>query len=214
VAASQLASAEASRHTALGPPPLALPRRRGVKWKQRKRPGMAVRAARLTAGLMALLVTLVAAVAVAALAAVSIGPRMGWFQVETVLSGSMRPTFSPGDLIVVTPEPVTAVRTGQVITYAIPVADRHVESHRIVRIVHGGAAPVVVTKGDANPTADPWRARLHGPTAWHLRYVVPKLGLLVTWLRSPRMHLLAVVIAPLCLAASWLVRIWSTPERA
>ena len=62
---------------------------------------------------MASLLTLAA---VAVLAAVAIGPRLGLYRMETVLSGSMVPTFNPGDVIIVTPEPVTAVRPGQVIT--------------------------------------------------------------------------------------------------
>ena len=146
--------------------------------------------------------------AVAVLVAVAAAPRLGWFRVETVLSGSMRPAFAPGDLILVRPEPASAVRAGQVISYSIPVGDHHVESHRIVRVVRGGAHPVVITKGDANGAPDPWRARLDSPTAWRLWLVVPKLGLVIGALRSPAVHLLTVLIAPLALAALWLMAIW------
>ena len=38
---------------------------------------------------------IVLALAVAALATVTLGPRLGLFQVETVLSGSMEPRFGP-----------------------------------------------------------------------------------------------------------------------
>ena len=65
--------------------------------------------ARVGLRLLRVLATLLALAAVVVLAAVAVGPRLGLYRMETVLSGSMQPTFSPGDVIIVTPEPVTAV---------------------------------------------------------------------------------------------------------
>src|SRR5262249_42862971 len=96
----------------------------------------------------------------AVLMVLGIGPRLGAYRTLTVLSGSMRPTFNPGDVIVVRPLPLHALRVGDVITYSVPIADRRVETHRIIRIVHGGANPTVITKGDANNAPDPWEATL------------------------------------------------------
>jgi signal peptidase len=148
------------------------------------------------------------AVCVAVLVASAGGPRLGLFRVETVLSGSMRPTFAPGDVVVVRPEPLSAVRVGQVISYRIPVGDHHVESHRVVRVVRGGASPIVVTRGDANAAADPWRAQLHGTTAWRVTHVLPKLGYAVIWLRSRTVHTVTVILIPALLAALALASIW------
>ena len=50
----------------------------------------------------------------------------------------MKPYFSPGDIVVVTPEPTRDVRVGQVISYHIPVGDHHVQSHRVIEVVRGG----------------------------------------------------------------------------
>src|SRR5437867_11828955 len=108
--------------------------------------------------------------------AIGLLPRTGWYRVETVLSGSMRPAFAPGDMIVVSPEPLRDVQAGQVISYHIPIGDQHVQTHRIVQVVRGGDHPVVRTKGDANDSVDPWKARLGGTTAWRVRLVAPKLG--------------------------------------
>jgi signal peptidase I len=135
-------------------------------------------------------------------------PHTGWYHVETVLSGSMRPAFGPGDLVVVTPEPVRDVRVGQVISYHIPVGDKHVQTHRVVRVERGGAHPVIRTKGDANQTADPWAAKLDGRTAWQVRFSVPKLGWAIVWLRGAIPRLLTVFLAPLLLALLALWRIW------
>jgi signal peptidase len=152
--------------------------------------------------------TLVAVLAVGLLAAVAVGPRLGLFRIETVLSGSMRPTFGPGDLILVTPEPVTAVRPGQVISYQIPIGDHHVESHRVVSVKPDGERPIIETRGDNNSAPDPWRARLTSSTAWRVRAVIPAVGNAIVFLRTPTVHLITVLLVPALLAAWWLLRIW------
>jgi signal peptidase len=135
-------------------------------------------------------------------------PRLGLYRPVTVLSGSMRPTFSPGDMVVVVPEPVSAVRVGQVISYRVPTGIRQVETHRIVKILHGGAHPVVQTQGDANNWPDPWTAKLEGKTAWRMVTVIPHLGYLVNWLRSSTPRKAAILIAPALLALLLLLEIW------
>ena len=140
-------------------------------------------------------------------------PHTGLYRPETVLSGSMKPDFSSGDLVIVTPEPSRNVRVGQVISYQIPVGDHHVQTHRIVQILRGGEHPVVRTKGDANNARDPWTARLDGSTAWRVRLVVPKLGWMVVWLRDPLVRLLTVFAAPLLFVLIALWRIWQEPDQ-
>ena len=102
----------------------------------------------------------------------------------------------PGDVVIVTPEPIRDVRPGQVITYAIPVGDHHVETHRVVRVVGGGDHPVVITKGDANAAADPWKAELSGTTVWRYRFRIPMLGRAIVALRDPLVHKLTVLLLP------------------
>ena len=165
-------------------------------------------AARAGLRLLRVMATLLALAAVVVLAAVAVGPRLGLYRMETVLSGSMQPTFSPGDVIIVTPEPVTAVRPGQVISYQIPIGDHHVESHRVVRVVERGAHPVIITKGDNNAEADPWRAQLTSGTAWRERLVIPGVGRLIIWMRQPLLQRICVLVIPILLAAWWLVGIW------
>jgi signal peptidase len=125
------------------------------------------------------------ALAVLVLILLGLLPHTGWYRTETVLSGSMRPMFGPGDLVVVTPEPTRDIRAGQVISLHIPVGDHHVQTHRVVAVLRGGDNPIVRTKGDANNARDPWVSKLQGTTAWRVRPVVPKAGLAIAWLRSP-----------------------------
>ena len=164
--------------------------------------------ARVGLHLLRVLASLLALAAVAVLVAVAVGPRLGLYRMETVLSGSMQPTFQPGDVIIVTPEPVTAVRPGQVISYQIPIGDHHVESHRVVRVVGRGPHPVIVTKGDNNAEADPWRARLTSSTAWRERLVIPAVGRVIIWMRQPLLQRICVLVIPILLAVWWLIGIW------
>jgi signal peptidase len=154
----------------------------------------------------------VLALAVVLFVALAVLPRLGLYRPVTVLSGSMRPTFSPGDEIVVRPEPVSAVRVGQVISYQVPTDAHQVETHRVIRILQGGAHPVVQTQGDANNWPDPWKAKLEGNTAWRLTAVVPHLGYLINFLRGPMLRVATIVIAPLALALLLLLEIWGVRE--
>jgi signal peptidase len=140
--------------------------------------------------------------------AIALLPRLGLYRPVTVLSGSMRPTFSPGDMVIVVPEPVSAVRVGQVISYQVPVGIHQVETHRVVRILHGGAHPVVQTQGDANNWPDPWTAKLEGKTAWRMVAVIPNLGYVVNWLRGGSVRTAAIIVAPALLALLVLFEIW------
>jgi signal peptidase I len=151
-------------------------------------------------------------VACAALVGLGLLPRTGWYRPVTVLSGSMRPAFAPGDVVVVTPEPLSAVRVGQVISYRIPIGDHHVESHRVIKVIRDDSHIFVRTKGDANTGPDPWTAELHGTTAWRVRAVLPKLGWAIFWFRLPLVHLLTVILVPLLLALLGVFEIWRREE--
>jgi len=151
--------------------------------------------------------------ACAVLLALGAGPALGLYRTVTVLSGSMRPTFSPGDVIVVTPERARDLRTGQVISYRIPIDGRPIETHRVVRILAHGDEPIVQTKGDANNALDPWQAKLHGGTLWRYRLRIPLVGYPILALRIPLVHWLLVVLLPACLALFVVANIWRPRPR-
>ena len=149
--------------------------------------------------------------AVLVFVAIGLLPHLGLYRPVTVLSGSMRPTFNPGDLIIVRPEPLSAVRVGQVISYAVPVGDHRIETHRVIRIVKGGANPIVQTQGDANNWHDPWVAQLQGTTAWKLTAVIPYGGYAISAMRSRTLHTLSIVVVPAVLALLFLAQLWDIP---
>ncbi|MCH1868503.1 signal peptidase I [Nocardioides sp. CFH 31398] len=123
---------------------------------------------------------------IATFAFLAIGPHVLGYRTATMLTGSMEPGISPGDVIVSVPRPASEVAVGDVISYHIPVEDHRVETHRVVEVSYAeDGAPVVVTKGDANPNKDPWTAHLAGDTVWQQVAVVPHLGEVVQVMRSP-----------------------------
>ena len=150
----------------------------------------------------------------AATAALGLGvlPRLGEYRTLTVLSSSMVPTFRPGDIVVVRPEPLRDLRVGQVITYQVPVGARQVETHRVVKIIRGLGSdhPVIQTKGDANTGLDPWTAQLEGTTVWHLEAVIPKAGYAVNALRNRVFHIASLLVLPALLALLALRRLWAS----
>ena len=142
------------------------------------------------------------------LAVLGLGPHTGRYQVVTILSGSMGATAPAGAVAFSTPLPTGAVRVGDVITYAVPVEDRRVVTHRVVEVVEPGDSPVVRTKGDANEAVDPWTASLQGDTAYEVRAVIPELGHLIQVLRAPVLTQALVYGAPALLAGWLLLTIW------
>jgi signal peptidase I len=161
------------------------------------------------AGWTATLAALVAAIGLGVL------PHLGVYRTLTVLSASMKPTFSPGDIVVVRPEPIERLRVGQVISYAVPVGAHQVETHRVVKILRGQGTttPVIQTKGDNNTVVDPWTAQLNGPTIWRLEAVVPKVGYAINLMRDRTFHLVSVILIPGSLAILALARMWGLGRR-
>jgi signal peptidase len=163
--------------------------------------------------LVSLLTTLLFVTALLALLGMTVGPRVFGYRTATMLTGSMAPGIEPGDVVVDTSEPVSAVAVGQIITYHIPVEDHRVESHRVVWMGHDSTGHVLIkTKGDANPIADPWTARLGDGPVWRVRGVVPLAGKAIRTLREPLVHTALMLVLPGVLVIGLLVAIWSPAE--
>jgi signal peptidase len=150
-------------------------------------------------------------VGVAALVAVAAGPAVGAWRLAPVRSGSMAPALPAGSLAVAVPAPAPAVRPGWVIVFHRP-GDAAVVTHRVVRVLAGGAHPVVETRGDANPVADPWRLRITDDRVWRVRAVVPGAGRALLAMRAPPVRLATTAGVPLVLGVAWAVAIVRAPE--
>jgi signal peptidase len=138
---------------------------------------------------------------------VGLGPRTGRFQVLTVLTGSMTPSAPAGSLAVIAPKAREDLRVGDVLTYAIPVGDHHVVTHRVVEVRDMPDSTIVRTKGDSNDAVDPWSAELTAPEVWTERFAVPHAGAAIVALRSRWVHHLGQ-LAPFLLAIAAVHAIW------
>jgi signal peptidase len=122
---------------------------------------------------------LVAGVLLAAgfvLAAAVLVPRAAGATPYSVLTGSMRPAYPPGTLIVVRPVAADDVRLGAVITFQLASGRPAVATHRVVAIArHPDGRLRFRTQGDANDAPDPLWVRPE-QVRGVLWYAVPGLG--------------------------------------
>lgn len=117
---------------------------------------------------------------------------------SAVLSDSMRPAFSAGDVIVTRAGVAGDLAEGDVVVLADP-EDGTARAHRVIRLAVDGGAIEVVTKGDANPAPD---GPLMLPADQPVRIVIariPTLGRVVGILQRPSA---LIVGAGLLLAAN------------
>jgi hypothetical protein len=155
---------------------------RPAAWRRTRTALVASTAARIVLGTLALL--LLASVAPVA---------VGW-ETSVVLSGSMAPGVSPGDVAVVRPVPAAELAVGDVLLVDDPDSPGRLRLHRLVAISDDG----LQLRGDANPTVDP---QLVDPAAVHGVGVLllPDLGLPVLWATEGRALPLAGTAAVLAL---------------
>ncbi|HJP88317.1 MAG TPA: signal peptidase I [Candidatus Limnocylindrales bacterium] len=124
---------------------------------------------------------------------------LGW-QLVSVQTGSMSPTFDVGSLVVLGPVDPADVEVGMAIAFIDPADPGRLVTHRVVGLAPGTELSFL-TKGDANATADPNAvpARLiRGRALWHITY----LGTVMDWLQWPRSFLVLVVAPSLLLAVA------------
>jgi signal peptidase I len=102
------------------------------------------------------------------------------YRVYVVHTGSMVPTYRPGDVVIDRPAQ-HHYRAGEVITFRHSSQTTDVVTHRITDVTPAG---IIHTKGDANRTADVWDIRpdqVRGTVAMK----VTDLGYLLVFLSQP-----------------------------
>jgi signal peptidase I len=119
--------------------------------------------------------------------------------VAPVLSPSMRPTFSEGDLLVVRSVPTAELELGDIAVLAHPDAPSRPFAHRIVELEHRAVGIEVRTRGDANPALDPETLRISSPRTTVVIGRIPSAGRLVLALGSGIPRVLVSLMAALFL---------------
>jgi len=131
--------------------------------------------------------------------------------VQPVLTGSMRPAFGPGSAIVSRSIPVDRIRPGMVVIF-VPPGKSASYAHRVVAVTGSPTHPVLTTKGDANPAADPWRARINAPSIQEVEFGVPWLGNAMVGLHDAGLRALVIVTAGLFIAVAGVKSIVRAPR--
>ncbi|GAA4115371.1 signal peptidase I [Enteractinococcus coprophilus] len=103
--------------------------------------------------------------------AVAIVPKLMGGAGLTVLSGSMEPTYSPGDMVVSVPQESYAI--GDVVTFQPVSGDPTLVTHRIIAHRAGDEGVSYVTRGDANGQDDDpiIEEQVMGKVIYHVPYV-------------------------------------------
>ncbi|MGZ4352896.1 MAG: signal peptidase I [Gaiellaceae bacterium] len=139
-------------------------------------------------------VSLLAGLTVLLSVAFAIATQVFHMQAVAVYSGSMAPQMPVGSLVLERVVPAARVQVGDVITFADPFDRTRVVTHRVVRILPTREGPGYRTRGDANPTRDPWTLKL-SPQVPHAVATVPYAGygLVYAQTREVRTALIALV---------------------
>lgn len=125
-----------------------------------------------------------------------------------VLTGSMRPAYAPGDLLITVQADVSSLNPGQIAVFTPP-GETVPYAHRITAISGSPAQPVLTTKGDANPAPDRWRATLTQPQVPVVIAIVPSAGNALLWIQNPIPRALLTALFGLILtggAVRWILK--------
>jgi len=141
---------------------------------------------------------------------VAAGAALG-VRTAVVLTGSMEPALSPGDMIVTQRVPAAEARTGDIISFASPREAGVVITHRVRKIGAGRDGRIAfVTQGDANNTPERWTIARDG-TVGRVRGVLPGAGALTGWTGDPALRLLIFGLLGAGLLLVGLRWIWRRP---
>ncbi len=138
-------------------------------------------------------------VCVVVLAAVFLmASRLVGFRVFNIVSGSMEPQYSVGDLIYVQEVDPASVKPGDVITFVLN-EDLVVATHRVTRI--DAEKQRFYTKGDANETEDGGSVHFKNLIGVP-RFKIPGLGYVSDFIqKAPGMYVTIAAVAVLLLLA-------------
>lgn len=131
---------------------------------------------------------------------------MGKDAAYVVLSGSMEPRYSPGDVVLVERVATRDLAVGDVITFRID--PRTLVTHRIVEVLpQDGGHVAYRTQGDANDDPDPFVVT-EAMVVGRVDGSIPYWGQIVTTLRSKTGTLLFVILPCALLLARETVRLY------
>lgn len=145
-------------------------------------------------------VSTVLVVLVVILAVFLMGSRLMGMQVFHVISPSMEPTYSQGDLLYVKAVDPDSIRVGDPITFVLN-EELVVATHRVVDIDRENRQ--FTTKGDANRTADAAPVHFNNLVGKPV-FSIPLLGYVSAYIQSPPGMYVAIALGVALLAVVFL----------
>ena len=137
------------------------------------------------------------------------GSRLMGMQVFNVISGSMEPTYSVGDLLYVKTVDPDSVKVGDPITFVLN-EDLVVATHRVVRI--DAENRHFYTKGDANETEDAAPVHFNNLVGVPV-FAVPLLGYVSAYIQNPPGMYVAIGLGVVLIASVFLPDLMTKEEK-
>lgn len=131
----------------------------------------------------------------------------------TVLSGSMGPAISTGDVVVVSRIDPLDARPGDVVTFRDPDDSGKLITHRVRSVRATGRKVQFVTKGDANNATEHWRVGTSGQIS-QVRYRIPAVGRLALFAHTGTGLVLLILLPLALLGVHEIARIWRPAKEA
>lgn len=127
-------------------------------------------------------------------------PQALGYQLKSVLSGSMEPTFRTGSIIAVKPldeEAKKQLEKGDIVTFQA--SEDKLVTHRIIGVNTSGEHVMYETKGDNNKKADMEPALAENVKAIYKGFTIPYVGYFVNFAQSKGGSSLLLIIPGLLL---------------
>ena len=121
------------------------------------------------------------------------------FRAYNVLSGSMEPELSKGDLVIVRAAPAEKLQRGDIVTYYPTDEAGTTVTHRVINTLMKDGQILIETRGDAVDQADPMFPgdAVIGIVVFH----IPLLGAAVAWIQT---HLVLSIGAVVLATGVWI----------
>ncbi|MBS4173358.1 signal peptidase I SipW [Bacillus sp. FJAT-49736] len=134
-------------------------------------------------------------------------PKFLGYELKTVLSGSMEPTFKTGSVIAVKPGgDMTRFQKGDVITFKAD--EKTIITHRIVQVDKSGNQVLYRTKGDNNKTADLDPVLSQNVIAQYTGFTIPYLGYFINFTQTKNGSALLLILPGILLLSYSIITIW------
>ncbi len=134
-------------------------------------------------------------------------PQAFGYQIKSVLSGSMEPTFQTGSIIAVKPiEDPSLIKEKDIITFVLE--DGSLATHRVMEVIHNGENLLFQTKGDNNEDIDSQPVLAGNVKAVYTGFTIPYLGFFIDFAKSSKGTATLLIIPGLILLAYSAVTIY------